>query len=142
MNAPTPLTTDQIAELVQRFYAKVRMHPQIGPVFNAAIEDWDAHLQTLTQFWSSVALKTATYRGNPMAAHRGHPIQAAHFDAWLALWRETTAQVLAPEHAALLVDYAERIGTSLRYGLGLEGHRRALDLPVLGNVAGKTVSDA
>ena len=70
-------------------------------------------------FWSSVALRTGSYRGNPMAAHRPHPIHAAHFDHWLALWRDTAGEVLSPAHAALFGDYAERIGRSLRQGLGV-----------------------
>lgn len=121
MTEPAALETQHIAELVNRFYEKVRRHPELGPVFNAVVDDWDEHKRTLTSFWSSVALKTATYRGNPMGAHRPHPIRAEHFEQWLALWRETTAEVLAPEDAAQMSRYAERIGESLRYGLGLDG---------------------
>ena len=126
------LTTTQLAQLVDRFYDKVQVHPRLGPVFNAAVDDWPGHKQLLTSFWSSVALGTRSYRGNPMAKHRGHPIDAGHFDQWLALWRETADELLAPEHAQQLHDYAERIGRSLRYGLGLDGNRRGLELPVLG----------
>lgn len=130
----TALQPQHIAELVDRFYDKVRVHPDLGPVFNAAVHDWDDHKRVLTSFWSSVALKTASYRGNPMSAHRPHPIRAEHFDQWLALWRETTEEVLAPAHAAQLLDYAQRIGQSLRYGLGLNGApgSRPLGLPVVG----------
>lgn len=136
--AAAELTPQQIAALVDRFYAKVRRHPALGPVFAAAVHDWDAHQRTLTAFWSTVALKAASYRGNPMAAHRAQPIRAEHFDDWLALWRETTAEVLAPQHAAQLCGYAERIGQSLRYGLGLNGApgARALGLPVLADAQG------
>ena len=130
---PEGLEPAHIAELVDRFYDKVRRHPDLGPVFDAAVHDWDDHKRTLTAFWSSVALRTASYRGNPMAAHRAQPIRAEHFEQWLSLWRETTAEVLAPAHAALLCSHAERIGQSLRYGLGLNGEpgSRALGLPVL-----------
>ena len=54
-----------------------------------------------------------------MAAHRPHPITTEHFVQWLELWRATADEMLAPEHAALLHEYAGRIGRSLRYGLGL-----------------------
>lgn len=134
MNDAVGLGPHHIETLVDRFYEKVRRHADLGPVFNAAVHDWDDHKRTLTSFWSSVALKAASYRGNPMAAHRPHPIRAEHFEQWLALWRETAAEVLAPEHAALMGQYAERIGQSLRYGLGLNGApgSRSLGLPVLG----------
>lgn len=125
----------RIAQLVDRFYAKVRVHPELGPVFNAAVHDWDDHQRTLTSFWASVALKAGSYRGNPMAKHHGHPIRHEHFDQWLALWRETTAEVLSPEDATQFNHYAERIGQSLRYGLGLNGGvgARSLGLPVVGS---------
>lgn len=109
----------QIAQLVDRFYEKVRLDPLLGPVFNAAVHDWDDHKRTLTSFWSSVALRTASYRGNPMAMHRAHPIRVEHFARWLALWRETTPEVLDDADAAQMIEYAERIGRSLRLGLGL-----------------------
>ena len=114
------LTIAEIERLVDRFYDRVQRDPVLGPIFNPAVLDWAEHKRTLVSFWSSVALRSGTYRGNPMAAHRPHPIQAGHFDHWLALWRETADEVLSPTHAALFADYARRIARSLRYGLGLE----------------------
>ncbi len=128
MNQTPPLTEDDLATLVDRFYAQVRVHPELGPVFNAAIDDWPEHQRMLTAFWSSVALGTKRYRGNPMSAHRPHPIRAEHFDQWLALWRSTAKEVLAPEHADLVCGYAEKIGYSLRYGLGLQERKGALPI--------------
>jgi hemoglobin len=113
-------TRHDIERLVDRFYERVQRDPVLGPVFNPAIEDWNEHKRTLVSFWSSVVLRSGTYRGQPMAAHRPHPIRAAHFDHWLALWRDTAESVLVPEHAALLCEYAARIGRSLRYGLGID----------------------
>jgi hemoglobin len=114
------LTIEEIEQLVDRFYDRVRLDPVLGPVFNPAVHDWAEHKRTLVSFWSSIALRSGTYRGNPMAAHRPHPIEAAHFDHWLGLWRETADEVLSPEHAALFADHAARIARSLRYGLGLD----------------------
>ena len=120
-----------LAALVDRFYDKVRADPALGPVFNAAVHDWPAHKQLLTSFWSSVALGTRSYRGNPMAVHRAQPgISAAHFTRWLQLWRETTAEMFAPDAARTLQGYAERIGESLQYGLGLRPGARELGLPL------------
>ncbi|MEO6227292.1 MAG: group III truncated hemoglobin [Thermomonas sp.] len=110
---------DQLAALVDMFYDRIQAHPDLGPVFNAAVHDWPEHKRLLTSFWSSVVLRAGTYRGNPMSAHRPHAITTRHFVQWLALWRETANDVLAPEQAALLHEYANRIGRSLRYGLGL-----------------------
>jgi len=114
------LTTAEIERLVDRFYDRVQRDPVLGPIFNPAVHDWTEHKRTLVSFWSSVALRTGSYRGNPMAAHRPHAIEAAHFDHWLALWRQTADEELSPAHAAMFGEYAARIARSLKYGLGLD----------------------
>jgi hemoglobin len=131
METPAPLDDHALAGLVDAFYDKVRRDPALGPVFNDAVHDWDEHKRLLTAFWSSVALGTRRYRGNPMAVHQARrDITAEHFPRWLDLWRETTTERLAPADAARLQDYAERIGESLRYGLGLGRSRHDLGLPI------------
>lgn len=132
MKPTTPLTESDIALLVDRFYEKVRRDPALGSVFNPVVHDWDEHKATLVSFWSSVALRAGSYRGNPMAMHRAHAISSAHFDRWLALWRETSFQVLDAEHAAEFCRHADSIARSLKYGLGLDPHRRPLGLPLAG----------
>lgn len=129
---PSPLDEPSLARLVDRFYEKVRRDAQIGPIFNAAVHDWDEHKRLLTSFWASVALRAGSYRGNPMGAHRPHPIRAEHFDRWLALWRETTAEELDEAGAAQMQEYAERIGRSLKYGLGIHPQARGFHLPIVG----------
>jgi hemoglobin len=132
MNPPDVFDESAIAALVDRFYEKVRRDRELGPIFNAAVHDWDEHKRLLTTFWSSVALRASSYRGNPMAAHRSHPIRAEHFDHWLALWRETCAEELDETHAAQMLEYAQRIGQSLKLGLGLRPLARPLDMPIVG----------
>ena len=119
----TTLTRDDIECLVDAFYDKVQADPILGPVFNPAVHDWPAHKATLVQFWSSVALGTREYRGNPMAAHRPHPIIDEHFGHWLALWRQTAHEVLDDVEAEVMYGYAQRIARSLKLGLGLSGRR-------------------
>jgi hemoglobin len=117
-NAST-LDASKLALLVDRFYEKVRTDPFIGPVFNAAVQDWDEHKRTLTSFWCSVALRANSYRGNPMAVHRMQPIQAEHFERWLSLWQATTREMLDEADATQMMEHADRIGRSLRLGMGL-----------------------
>lgn len=133
------ITQAQLAALVARFYAKVRTDDVIGAVFNGAIQDWPAHLEKLSAFWSSVMLSTHTYKGNPMAAHNKHAAEIVlpMFDRWLALWRETTSEMFDAPTAQNLQAKAERIARSLKMGLEfhakmgvragpLEGHDAAL----------------
>lgn len=135
MDTPSTLDETGIARLVDRFYDKVRVDPLLGPVFNATVHDWNEHKQLLTSFWCSVALRASSYQGSPMTAHRAQPaIRAEHFERWLALWRETTPEVLDEAGAAQMIEYAERIGRSLRLGLGLPEHPQArpLGIPIVG----------
>lgn len=111
------LAEADIARLVDRFYAKVRADAELGPVFAAAVHDWPEHLERLTDFWCSVVLAAGRYKGNPFGAHLRLPIREEHFETWLGLWRRTTEEELAPEHAALFQEKAERIAQSLTAGL-------------------------
>ncbi|HEX5962050.1 MAG TPA: group III truncated hemoglobin [Rhodanobacteraceae bacterium] len=146
MSNAIPATLDEagLAGQVERFYDKVRIDPLLGPVFNAVVEDWDAHKVLMTSFWATVALRSGHYRGNPLAKHRPLPIGAEHFQRWLTLWRETAGEVLDAESAALLVGYAERIGYGMRVGMGLTGHLRGREsgIPVRSRAAGTAVSPA
>jgi hemoglobin len=135
MNVRSPLDQTSIARLVDRFYDKVRADPLLGAVFNPVVHDWDAHKQLLTSFWCSVALRADSYQGSPMSAHRAQPaIRGEHFERWLALWRETVPEVLDEAGTAQMIEYAERIGRSLRLGLGLPEHpqARSLGIPIVG----------
>jgi hemoglobin len=113
------ITEQQLEQLVDRFYAKVREDEVLGPVFNAAVQDWPEHLEKLTAFWSSVMLTTGRYKGNPMVAHLQHEsvIEPAMFDRWLGLWRETASEVLDDAGAAAVAAKAERIAESLQLGM-------------------------
>lgn len=113
------ITEQKLADVIAAFYARVRRDQELGPIFNSAVGDWDEHLQTLASFWSSVMLTTGRYKGNPLAVHRKHveAISPALFDRWLALWRETTSELLTASAAAHLQAKAERIAESLKLGL-------------------------
>jgi|GEM_PF-217953 len=109
-----------IGLLVDRFYDKVRADPALGPVFNRAIHDWPAHKLTLTRFWSSMVLRTGTYRGNPMAVHRALPAFPKElFHQWLSLWRETVRELFSAPADEPFIDAAERVAQGLSLGLNL-----------------------
>jgi hemoglobin len=116
---PFDLDEDQLTDLVHAFYARVRRDEMIGPLFNAAVEDWDEHLERLSRFWSSVMLTTGRYKGSPMTAHRQHvaSITPAMFDRWLALWGEVTTERLPVAAANALQNKAAHIAESLKLGL-------------------------
>jgi hemoglobin len=111
------ITEPAITALVTRFYGKARRDPMIGPLFETAVDDWNEHIEKLSDFWSSVMLTTGRYKGNPMAAHLKHPLELAFFERWMALWRETTGEVFAPDEAARFDLKAKNIAASLKLAL-------------------------
>jgi len=110
----TGLDEAMLTELVHRFYGKVRADETLGPIFANRITDWTPHLARMVDFWSSVALMTGRYHGAPVPAHTGLPVARAHFDRWLALFRETAHEVCSPRGADHVITRAERIAQSLR----------------------------
>lgn len=111
--ASTGLDETVLTNLVHGFYAKVREDDVLGPIFAARITDWGPHLDRMVAFWSSVALMTGRYHGAPVPAHTPLPITQAHFDHWLALFRETAHEICTPAGAAHVIERAERIARSL-----------------------------
>ena len=112
----TGIDEAMIERLVRGFYRRVREDALIGPVFAARIGDWEPHLARMCAFWSSVALMTGSYHGQPMQKHLPLPVDAAHFDRWLALF-EATARELCPAAAAdHFIERARRIAESLELG--------------------------
>jgi hemoglobin len=106
-----------IERLVHAFYDKVRSDSLLAPVFAARIVDWAPHLAQMCTFWSSVALMTGRYHGTPMVKHMPLPVDAVHFDRWLALFEQTASEVCPPEAAAHFVECAHRIASSLELGI-------------------------
>jgi hemoglobin len=108
------MNEEQIAQLVDRFYAKVRQDEMLCPIFTNVIGDrWDSHLATMRAFWSSVILGSASYKGNPMAAHLQLPrLSSLHFERWLVPWRQTAAEV-GGDDRDLFIQRAEAIAGRL-----------------------------
>jgi len=113
-----------VDRLVRAFYAKARVDPDLGPVFNARIQDWEPHLRTISDFWTSVALMSGAYHGQPMSKHIGLEIDASHFDRWLALWEETARELCPASAAERFIALSRRVGESLE--LGIAGKRGIL----------------
>jgi hemoglobin len=116
-----PIPSEQaIARLIDAFYARVRVDPELGPVFAAAIADdaWPAHLARMRAFWSSVMRASGRYSGDPVGVHRAvSGLERALFARWLALFEATASDLFAPELAAAFVGKAHRIAESLQLAL-------------------------
>ncbi len=115
--ARTGIDEAMIDRLVRRFYAAVREDPLLAPVFAARIADWEPHLQRMCAFWSSVALMTGRYHGQPMAKHLPIAADGRHFDRWLALFEGTARRECPPAAAEHFIERARRVAESLEMGM-------------------------
>lgn len=115
----TGIDEDMIRRLVHGFYDRVRADTTLGPVFAARIADWGPHLELMCAFWSSVMLATGRYNGRPMQQHAPLPIEAAHFDRWLAMFEATARELCPPDAARHFVERARMIGDSLEKGIAM-----------------------
>lgn len=108
--------------LLRQFYADVRQHHEIGPIFNAQIENWPKHLEKIGDFWSAVTGGPQGYAGPMPQRHFPLGLEEKHFEAWLDLWRRNCRIHLAPSEANEMIRFAEGIGVRLR---GLIAQERA-----------------
>ena len=113
----------EIDLLMGRFYAEIRKHPQLGPVFNDTVGDapgaWERHEAKIASFWrQALGIERRGYTGNPMMTHAANPaVMPKHFPVWIGLFERCAGECLRPEAAARIVKLAKRIGDGLAMGL-------------------------
>jgi hemoglobin len=125
-----------IDHLVESFYGKIKRDALLGPIFDARIADWPAHLARMKAFWRSVLHNSGEFAGNPMLKHMVIPgIDLRHFSHWLELFYQTLREAEPTcEATALVGGRARMIADSLLTGIsmqrdGLSGGRAGKDLP-------------
>lgn len=112
------ITPDQIDAVVAEFYACVRLHPGLGPVFARHVADWPAHEAKIARFWRNAILFERGYDGNPMAIHlAAGDVRAPMFDVWLGLFDSVLRRTLPAQTAAAWSALAHRIGRGMRIGV-------------------------
>ncbi len=113
----TGIDEPMIERLVRTFYGRVQRDPLLAPVFAARVTDWEDHMVRLCAFWSSVALLSGRYHGQPMPKHAQLPVDGTHFDRWLDLFEATAREICPPAAADHFIDRARRIADSLEMGV-------------------------
>lgn len=107
--------------LVNTFYAKVKKDTFIGPIFLEIIleDEWESHLEKLTDFWESNLFYARNFKGNPMKAHKdvdahfNHTIQQVHFGKWLEIWFTTVNELFTGTKANEAKERARNIASVL-----------------------------
>lgn len=108
---------EDVALLVNTFYTKVRANDELGPIFNTAIKDWDAHLIHLTNFWESQLFRKNVFSGNPLKKHvevdenNNNQLTNDLFGLWLQFWLGTIDELFEGELAYLAKERARNIAS-------------------------------
>ncbi len=105
---------ESILKLIRPFYADVRQHAVLGPIFAAHIPDWPAHLLKITEFWALQTGGESKYRGGFAGAHLSLGLRPEHFQHWLALWEWNSTRQLPPAEAREMIALAHEFGRRLR----------------------------
>ena len=112
-------TRDDVSLLVRSFYEKVRKDEHLGPIFNARIEDWEEHLEKLTDFWETNLLFVRNYKGNPVKVHQEVDqttvggIENIHFGYWLNLWLNTIDEYFIGDMAQIAKNRARNMASHI-----------------------------
>ena len=115
---PDIATEADIRLLVDGFYAKVNHDALLDPVFNdVAHVDWPQHLPVMYDFWSSLLLGTTRYHGRPFPKHVPLPIDATHFQRWVALFEANVNELFAGPRAEEAKVRARGIATLFEHRL-------------------------
>lgn len=109
------ITRPEIERVVAVFYAAVRAHPGLAPVFAAHVGDWPKHEARVADFWANTILHERSYDGTPIETHvKAGNVRPGMFETWLALFDSTLRAELSPDQAQGWSALAHRIGRSMR----------------------------
>ena len=94
-------TSEDIGLLVDRFYRRLVIDPAIGKFFEGL--DLEHHLPRIRSFWEMILLGQPGYTTNVtevhLKLHQRIPMEKAHFDRWLELFRRTVDEQFAGPNA-------------------------------------------
>lgn len=108
---------NDIINLVNCFYDKVRLDQLLAPVFSHV--DWPNHLPVMYDFWSSMLLGDQRYNGNPLQKHLPLKIDITHFEQWLTLFKETVDENFKGDKAEEVKMRAQAIAGIFQIKMGL-----------------------
>lgn len=112
------ITEASIRTMVDRFYTQVRRDEVLSGVFNASLDGrWEPHLERMVAFWTKVLIGRGEFQSDVYGKHMAlQGIEQAHFIRWLTLFRETVDDIFSADDAETVMEVADRIARSLRYG--------------------------
>lgn len=113
------ITTDRIRTMVECFYNTIQQDTMLGPIFDSIVQDWDAHYEKMTRFWSSAVLRAGTYSGRPIEAHRFGGLTEAHFRHWVSLFSKSCNDVFTEQEASIFIELGKKMASSIAIRIGV-----------------------
>lgn len=119
---------NDIKQLVDRFYEKVKTDDLIGYIFTDVYQvNWDKHLPVMYRFWENAVFYNGAYQGNPLSVHQAMHAAAGfsreQFDRWLDLFISTADELFSGERATLAKQRATNMTAVMREKLfGEDNH--------------------
>ena len=114
---------EQLIEIVDRFYARVRQDELIGPIFNdVAKVDWNTHTKKIYDFWDMLLFGAENYEGRPFPPHIPLGLKPEHFKRWLELFFQTVDESFEGQKADEIKMRALNIGRNFLHNLQLRGN--------------------
>jgi hemoglobin len=115
-------TPEDIKILVDSFYDLVQNDALLSPIFNHIAQvNWDLHLQKMYKFWGTMLLGEMSYKGSAYTVHEKMPIDTAHFERWLSLFKQTIDAHFVGVNAEDAKKTASTIGLTFQAKMGLLG---------------------
>lgn len=107
-----------IEAMVRRFYDLSLADDVLGPMFRAAIDDFEGHYRIVTDFWSHALIGTDRYkRGTPFTHHLGLEVSEVHFDRWMRAFEQAVGETLVFPLDALALKRAAHMTESFKAGM-------------------------
>ena len=109
---------NDIERLVRDFYRDAAMDDLLGPVFEAAHVNWNAHIATVIDFWSWQLLGEPGYEGQPLRAHEPVnariPLADAHCARWIELLCDTVDASFAGPRAEIAKGRGRKMAAAMQ----------------------------
>lgn len=112
-------TKEELTFLMEHFYAQAFHDEVIGKYFTDVHQlNLETHIPRFVAFWETSVLEQGGYKGNMMEAHlplhEKAPFEAAHFERWLTLFRNTVDAHFAGTNAEKMKQRAWQMAVALQ----------------------------
>ncbi|MBX9807887.1 MAG: group III truncated hemoglobin [Flavobacteriaceae bacterium] len=111
---------DDIEKLVNSFYDKIKIDPEIGYFFSdVAKVNWQNHLPKMYDFFENILFSSGNYDGNPMVKHKElhekSPVTQEHFFHWNGLFEQTVDELFVGKKADEVKQRAKNISAAMMH---------------------------